>query len=106
VPAKLWTEIAIEQCQRIPGYFQFLIAVTKERISEKLFLRLQAAVAGLSQPLNEHLEWLKALLPKAKADWVLGKEKFDKLLELRELGMGVDEIHKLGVKFLKELKEE
>lgn len=106
VPAKLWTEIAIEQCQQIPGYFQFLIAVTKGRISEKLFLRLQAAVAGLSQPLEEHLEWLKALLPKAKADWVLGKEKFDKLLKLRELGMSADEIHELGVKFLKDLKEE
>ncbi|MDH5266967.1 MAG: DUF885 family protein, partial [Candidatus Bathyarchaeota archaeon] len=38
VPAKLWTEIAIEQCQQIPGYFQFLIAVTKGRITEKLFL--------------------------------------------------------------------
>jgi len=106
VPAKLWTEIAIEQCQQIPGYFQFLIAVTKGRITEKLFLRLQTAVAGLSQPMNEHLEWLKALLPKAKADWVLGKEKFKKLLKLRELGMSADEIHELGVKFLKELKEE
>jgi uncharacterized protein (DUF885 family) len=106
VPAKLWTEIAIEQCQQIPGYFQFLIAVTKGKITEKLFLRLQTAVAGLSQPMNEHLEWLKALLPKAKADWVLGKEKFEKLLKLRELGMSADEIHGLGVKFLKELKEE
>jgi uncharacterized protein (DUF885 family) len=106
VPVKLWTEVAIEGCQRMPGFFHFLIAVTKGRISEKLFLRLQAAVAGLSQPLKEHLEWLKALLPKAKADWVLGKEKFDKLLELRELGVSADEIHELGVKFLKELKEE
>ena len=106
VPAKLWTEIAIEQCQQIPGYFQFLIAVTKGRITEKLFLRLQTAVAGLSQPMNEHLEWLKALLPKAKADWALGKEKFKKLLKLRELRMSADEIHELGVKFLKELKEE
>jgi len=106
VPVKLWTEVAIEGCQRMPGFFQFLIAVAKGRISEKLFLRIQAAVASLSQPLNEHLEWLKALLPKAKADWVLGKEKFDRLLKLRELGMSADEIHELGVKFLKELKEE
>ena len=87
VPVKLWTEIAIEGCQRMPGFFQFLITVAKGRISEELFLRLQAAVASLSQPLNEHLEWLKALLPKAKADWVLGKEKFDRLLRLRELGI-------------------
>ena len=106
VPVKLWTEVAIEGCQRMPGFFQFLIVAAKGRISEKLFLRLQAAVASLSQPLSEHLEWLKALLPKAKADWVLGKEKFDRLLKLRELGMSADEIYELGVKFLKELKEE
>ncbi|UCF58455.1 MAG: DUF885 domain-containing protein [Candidatus Bathyarchaeota archaeon] len=106
VPVKLWTEVAIEGCQQMPGFFQFLIAVAKGRISEKLFLRLQTAVAGLSQPLIEHLEWLKALLPKAKADWALGKEKFERLLKLRELGMSADEIYELGVKYLKELREE
>ena len=106
VPVKLWAEIAIEQCQQIPGYLQFLIAVTKERISEELHQKLQRAIADLSQPLNEHLEWLKALLPKAKADWVLGRKKFERLLKLRELGFGADEIHELGVKFLRETKEE
>ena len=106
VPVKLWTEIAIEQGQQILGFFQFLIAVTKGKISEELHQRLQKAIADLHQPLDEHLEWLKALLPKAKADWVLGTEKFEKLLKLRELGMRADEIHELGVKFLREMKEE
>ncbi|UCG44693.1 MAG: DUF885 domain-containing protein, partial [Candidatus Bathyarchaeota archaeon] len=105
-PVKLWTEIAIEQCQRMPGFFQFLNVATKGQISDDLYGRLQKAVAGLAQPINEHLEWLKALLPKAKGDWVLGKEKFDELLKLRELSMTGDEIHELGVKFLKDLKEE
>jgi len=106
VPVKLWTEIGIEQGQQILGFFQFLIAVTKGRISEELHQRLQKAIADLRQPLNGHLEWLKALLSKAKADWVLGREKFEKLLKLRELGMSADEIHELGVKFLREIKEE
>ncbi len=106
VPVKLWTEIAIEQGQQILGFFQFLIAVTKGRISEEIHQRLQKAIADLHQPLDEHLKWLKALLPKAKADWVLGTEKFEKLLKLRELGMRADEIHELGVKFLREMKEE
>jgi uncharacterized protein (DUF885 family) len=45
-------------------------------------------------------------LPKTKTEWALGKDKFDKWLKLRGLGMTADEIHKLGVKYLKELKEE
>ena len=106
VPVRLWTQIAIEQCQHIPGYLQFLITVTKKRIPQELHQKLQRAIADLSQPLNEHLEWLEALLPKAKADWVLGREKFERLLKLRELGFGADEIYELGVKFLRETKEE
>ncbi len=106
VPVKLWTEIAIEQCQQIPGYLQFLITVTKERISQELHQKLQKAITDLSQPLNKHLEWLKALLPKAKTNWVIGREKLERLLNLRDLGFSADEIHELGVKFLRETKEE
>lgn len=106
VPVKLWTEIAVEQGQQMPGYFQFLITATKGKVSEELHERLRKAVAQLSKPIEGHLEWLKSLLPKAKADWVLGRAKFEKLLKLRELGMGADEIYELGVKYLKELKEE
>lgn len=103
---KLWTEIAIETCQRMPLFFQFLVGATKGMISEKLHQKLQKAVENLNQPLNEQLEWLKSLLPKAKTEWALGKERFEKLLELRQLGMTADEIYELGVKYLKELKEE
>ena len=106
VPVKLWTEIAIEQCQQMSGYFQFLLTITKGRVSEKLYSRLQTANANLSQELNKHLEWLKALLPKATADWVLGRKKFERLLELRELGMTADEIYQLGAKYLDKLKQE
>ena len=103
---KLWTEIAIEKCQRMLPFFQFLVGATKGRISEKLHQRLQKAVENLNQPLKEQLEWLKSLLPNAKTKWALGKEKFEKLLELRQLGMTADEIYELGVKYLKALKEE
>jgi uncharacterized protein (DUF885 family) len=106
VPVKLWTEIAIEQCQQMSGYFQFLLTITKGRISEKLYSRLQTANATLSQELTKHLEWLKTLLPKATADWVLGRKKFERLLELRELGMTTDEIHQLGVQYLDKLTQE
>lgn len=105
-PVKLWTEVAIESCEQIPGLFQFLVMSTKEVISDQLHGRLTKAVTQLQHPIKQHLEWLQSLLPKTKPEWALGKQKFDKWLELRDLNMTADEILSLGEKFLKELKQE
>ncbi len=105
-PVKLWTEIAIESCQQIPGLFQFLVASTKGIISVQLHSRLTETVASLQQPVQEQLEWLQTLLPKATGEWALGKTKFHEWLQLRGLSMAADEIYTLGEKYLRELKQE
>lgn len=61
---------------------------------------------NLQPELKSHIEWLQSLLPKTKGEWALGREKFEKLLQLRELGMTSEEIYELGVKYLDELKAE
>ena len=105
-PVKLWTEIAIETCQQFPGLFQFVIVATKGRIPEDIHQHLVKAFTNVQQPLKGHLEWLKELLPKAEDNWAIGREMFEKLLQLRGLGMTSDEIYQLGVKYLNEMKEE
>jgi len=105
-PVRLWTEVAVESCQQVPGLFQFIVAATKGVISEELHERLTKAVMNLQQPVKEHLQWLQSLLRRTKAEWALGKEKFDKLLKIRGLGMTADEIQRLGVKYLQELKQQ
>ena len=52
------------------------------------------------------MQWLESLKSKTTDNWTLGKEKFEKLIQLRGLGMTSEEIYQLGVKYLKELKEE
>jgi len=105
-PVKLWTEVAIESCQQIPGLFQFIVTATKGMISDSLHNRLTKTVMSLQQPIKQHMEWLQSLLPKTKTEWTISKEKFEKLLQLRKLGMTSQEIYEVGVKYLKELKEE
>lgn len=105
-PVKLWTEAAIESCQRIPALLQFILNATKGMISEDLHNQLAKAVMNLQQPIRQHLEWLQALLSRTKTEWALGKDKFDKLLKIRGLGMTADEIYELGVKYLQELKQQ
>lgn len=105
-PVKLWTEIAIEKAQHIGGLFQFILFATKGKVSETVYQRLSNAVENLQPALKQHMEWLNSLLPKTKEEWALGREKFERLIQLRDLGMTSDEIYQLGVKYLEELKSE
>jgi uncharacterized protein (DUF885 family) len=105
-PVKLWTEIAIETAQNMGGLFQFVLFATKDHVSQKVHERLSKAVENLQPALKEHMEWLQALLLKAKEQWALGREKFEKLLKLRGLSMASDEILSLGLRYLKEMKAE
>lgn len=104
-PVKLWTEIAIESCQRFPSLLQFIAKATKEMIPSELHKKLKKAVEELVPVVEQHLEWLKGLLSKTREDWALGSEKFEKLLKLRRLRMssakeiapdkGIEEVLKL-----------
>ncbi len=105
-PVKLWTEVALESAKQIPGLFQFIVASTKGKIPEELHGRLVKAATDLMQPFQEHMQWLERLKAKTTENWALGKEKFEKLIQLRGLGMTSEEILQLGAKYLKELKEE
>ena len=105
-PVKLWTEIAIETAQNMGGLFQFVLFATKGQVSEKAHERLGKVVENLQPALKIHMEWLQDLLSKTKEEWALGREKFEKLLKLRGLGMTSDEILSLGLKYLEEMKVE
>ena len=105
-PVKLWTEVAIESAQQIPGLFQFIATVTKGKIPEELHSRLVKTATNLMQSFQEHMQWLQGLKSRTTENWALGKEKFEKLVQLRGLGMTSEEIYQVGIKYLNELKEE
>lgn len=105
-PVKLWTEIAIETAQSMGGLFQFVAHSAKGKVSAKAYERLSKATAELQPAFKLHVEWLKGLLSKTREDWALGKKRFAKLMEMRDLGMGPDEIRQLGEDYLKKLKDE
>jgi uncharacterized protein (DUF885 family) len=105
-PVKLWTEMAIEAAQSIEGLFQLVLHAAKGNVPDRTYERLNKAWENLQPALSKHMEWLRGLLSKTSDSWALGKEKFEKLLQLRDLSMNSDEIYRLGTKYLKELKTE
>ena len=105
-PVKLWAEIALESAQQMPGLFQFLAMIGKGQISENLQEQFETAVAELEDPLKVHLAWLQELQSQTIDEWALGREKFEKLLQLRGLEQTSDEILQFGIQSLQDLKEE
>jgi len=105
-PVRLWTQNAIESAESIGGLFQFVLHMAKGKVSDKVYSRLEKATGELQPPLEAHLKWLRGLLERSSEDWALGREKFEKLLRLRDLGLTSEEILRLGEKYLMELKTE
>ena len=105
-PVKLWTKMAIENCQQIEVLPQFIISSTEGMISDGLRNRLVETIEDLQLPGKQHLEWLNGLLSRSTDDWALGREKLEKLLEIRGLGMTSEEIYELGVQYLEKFKKE
>ena len=105
-PVKLWTEVAVESGREVPALFQFIVEATKGMVSGSLHKRLTKAVMNLQRPIEQHMQWLQSLLPRTEKEWALGKEKFENLLKLRGLDLTSAEIYSLGVRYLKELKDE
>jgi uncharacterized protein (DUF885 family) len=105
-PVRLWTQLAIEKTQNLMGLFMFILQAVKGKVSEKTYERLQKAVENFYPAFKAHMEWLQSLLNKTREEWAIGREKFERLLQLRELGMTSDEILQLGIRYLNELKAE
>jgi len=105
-PIKIWSEIALESAQRLPGFLQVIESAGKEALATTDRKRLEEAVAKTSDAVRGYAQWIeKDVLPRAKAEIGIGAAKFRKLVRLRELGMTVDEIYAIGKKFLRESKK-
>jgi uncharacterized protein (DUF885 family) len=105
-PVRLWTQLAIEKTQNLMGLFMFILQMVRGKVSDKTYERLQKAVENFYPVFKMHMEWLYNLLNKTLEEWAIGREKFERLLQLREIGMTSEEILQLGIKYLTELKAE
>jgi hypothetical protein len=90
-PFKTHLETAIRQNRGAIAFYEHaLFEITGETPGISVLAKpAQAAVAAL----KEHQKTLEALLPEAKGEWRLGKEKFSRKLELElDAGLSADEV--------------
>src|SRR5437867_2686176 len=104
-PIKIWCEISLEAAQRVPGFLHVIVATGKEALAGPDRARLEEAVAKTGTALQDYARWIGSdVLPKAKDKVGIGAAKFRKLVQLRELGLTVEEIYAVGKKYLRESK--
>ncbi len=98
-PVKLWKEMAIEASQQTPMFFMIIANAIEDQELKKKFVE---TAEKASAAIEKYVEWVKNL--ETVDEYAIGKEKFEKLLELRGLWKS-DEILALGEKYLREEKK-
>jgi uncharacterized protein (DUF885 family) len=103
-PVKLWVQIDMESGEALPSFLDVILAAARsERSPDSLVSRLEAAVIGTRQALEDHAAWLRnEVLPRAAAEWRAGPEQFEEIVRLRELTASGDEILAVGEQILAE----
>jgi hypothetical protein len=103
-PVRLWTEMAIETCDELPGLLGFVHETFKGCDQESQ--GMADAVAELTAATKDHTEWLNQLLGHAKEEFAMGRDRFSKLLRIRRIELSIDEILALGRRRLGDFKQE
>jgi uncharacterized protein (DUF885 family) len=105
-PVDIWVRAGIRECKNVTGLMNIIREIGKNQgINDKLQERLNNAAEKTSDSLADFAGWLQNdILPDARANFPMKPEDFDKLIEMRELGMTTDEMLQFGWKALDEAR--
>lgn len=104
-PVRLWNQAALESAERLPNLLRLIVGTARTALHDPgLVARIARAADGVELALRQYCGWLAhEVIPKGSDDLALGGERFDRLLELRRLGMSADQVLALGERSLAEL---
>jgi len=95
-PVKLWVDMAVEGCNALPLFFQIISETAQQKGLDTT--ELDEASAKTADALSKYVEWVTTL--PCEGEPILGKDLFEELLKVRELGLTGKEILKIGEDYL------
>jgi len=104
-PTNLWTRMAVEGVEGLLKFLPQIVAASKKEISSRDAEELEDAAKKVEKSLLNYIAFLNQILPTTKTSWVMGRENFETLLKLRKIPYTGDEILALGLKWIREEKE-
>jgi len=95
-PPPLWRNMAKEPCETLPLFFQIIIKTAQKAGVDTA--DLSEAATCTAEHLDDYKTWLDTL--ECEGEPITGKEHFEELLKVRELGLSADDILSIGQEYL------
>lgn len=98
-PVRLWNEIDLGSAAELPTLFDEVVAAGRSVWPEHgpAQRRLESVAERAKSAVDAYAGWLRGRLADATDDWPLGRERYERLVELRALdGVTSDEILAIG----------
>jgi uncharacterized protein (DUF885 family) len=94
---RLWNDLELEAGEYLPVLFGDAIDAAQGTLDDQERDRLEVAAEAAKAAIAEYSGWLKEQIVDAGDDFVLGRERYDELIRLREFdGLDTDQILEIG----------
>ncbi|MFP4498558.1 MAG: DUF885 family protein, partial [Vulcanimicrobiota bacterium] len=106
-PVQLWVELGADEVKNMVGFINTILKVGKEeQIAQRILNRLNDNGSKCINALQDYSRWLiEDVLPKSREDFAMKPEDFDRLMEMRKLGMNTEELLEFGEEQLEIARE-
>ncbi len=98
-PVRLWNEIELGAAEDMPPLFEDVVATARRTFAEgdARLRRIEKAATAAAGAVEAYAAWIRGQVAAGADDWELGRERYDRLLELRALdGLDADAILEIG----------
>jgi len=103
-PVELWTKLAVQTTEGLPNLTKEIVSLAHDTEFDRKD-ELEEASEEATASIHEYRDWLlQEVSPRARTNFAIGKEKLDKILELRGLGLNSDDILEFAYSALDEEK--
>lgn len=94
---RLWQRIEIESAEQLPALFDEMVVAGRGVLGPAEQRRLERAAAAAAISVDLYTTWLEGTLGSGTDDWAIGRERHDRMVELRAFdGLDADAILALG----------
>jgi len=107
-PVRLWVNVGVESAHYISGYIKTIVETTLREIKDSALTRRMAEAGERAyKAVDSYRDWLiDEGRPLPRSEYAIGREKFDRLIAMRRLGLDTDQIYRLGEEMFARAVEE
>jgi uncharacterized protein (DUF885 family) len=99
---RIWQQLEIDAAKELPAFLDEILAAS-DVLPDTERRRLDRAASQSRSAIDDYRAWLETSLAGATDDWAIGRDRYDRLIELRAFdGLDADEILEIGIRQLEE----